>query len=334
MLAILLFLMTGTSGPFTKRLTLKSYFQSTGGLRIGAPVTLQGVTIGNVKKIQLVQNRQLDPVEVTMQVNTDYAFHIKKDSLASLSTAGVLGELFVDIDSKRASGPLAADGDVLASQGASSMEDMMKSGQSTLQNMDVLVQRLDRIVTEVEKGNGSVGKMLKDPALFNRAEALLAQMQELVDKVGKGKGSLAKLLNDDALYVKVNSSVDKMNRMIDDLNAGKGSAGKLLKDEALYRNANETIAKANRMMDDVNAGKGTLGKLTKDEQFAAKIDNTVTRLSLMMDRLEKGEGSAGKLMRDPSLYNNADQMLVETRNLVKAIRENPKKYLTIHFRIF
>jgi phospholipid/cholesterol/gamma-HCH transport system substrate-binding protein len=34
------------------------------------------------------------------------------------------------------------------------------------------------------------------------------------------------------------------------------------------------------------------------------------------------------------LYNNTDQMLVETRGLVKAIRENPKKYLTIHFKLF
>jgi len=25
---------------------------------------------------------------------------------------------------------------------------------------------------------------------------------------------------------------------------------------------------------------------------------------------------------------------VETRNLVKAVRENPKKYLTIHFKMF
>ena len=37
---------------------------------------------------------------------------------------------------------------------------------------------------------------------------------------------------------------------------------------------------------------------------------------------------------DPKVYNNVDQMLVETRNLVKAIRENPKKYLTIHFKVF
>jgi phospholipid/cholesterol/gamma-HCH transport system substrate-binding protein len=42
----------------------------------------------------------------------------------------------------------------------------------------------------------------------------------------------------------------------------------------------------------------------------------------------------GLLLTDPKVYNNVDQMLVETRNLVKAIRENPKKYLTIHFKVF
>ena len=99
-------------------------------------------------------------------------------------------------------------------------------------------------------------------------------------------------------------------------------------------NANQTIAKANSLMSDVNAGKGALGKFAKDEQFAAKLDNTLTKLSAIMNGLEAGEGSAGKLLKDPSLYTNTDQMLVETRSLVKAIRENPKKYLTIHFKLF
>ena len=69
-------------------------------------------------------------------------------------------------------------------------------------------------------------------------------------------------------------------------------------------------------------------------ELARKLQNTIEKLSLIADRLEAGQGSAGKLLKDPSVYNNTDQMLVETRNLVKAIRENPKKYLTIHFRVF
>ena len=74
--------------------------------------------------------------------------------------------------------------------------------------------------------------------------------------------------------------------------------------------------------------------MTKDEEFARKLQNTLDKVSAISDRLEAGEGTAGKLLRDPSLYNNADQMLVETRGLVKSIRENPKTYLTIHFRVF
>ena len=60
----------------------------------------------------------------------------------------------------------------------------------------------------------------------------------------------------------------------------------------------------------------------------------ITKLSLLADRLEAGEGSAGLLFKDPSLYNNADQMLLETRELVKSVRENPKKYLTIRLKVF
>ena len=85
---------------------------------------------------------------------------------------------------------------------------------------------------------------------------------------------------------------------------------------------------------DINAGKGAIGKLAKDEEFAKKLQNVMDKLSLISDRLEAGEGTAGKLLRDPSLFTDADQMLVETRGLVKSIRENPKKYLTIHFKVF
>jgi phospholipid/cholesterol/gamma-HCH transport system substrate-binding protein len=334
-LAVLIFLMSGTAGVFTRKLTLKAYFQAANGLRVGAPVTLQGVTVGNVKEIRIIPDRKGDPVEVVMKIAQSPAVAaIRKDSVASLTSAGVLGDLFVDIDSKNAKEGPIQDGDVLKAEGATSIEDVVKAGQGTLQNMDVLLKRMDRILAAVESGEGSVGKFIKDPALFNKANALIGQMQSIIDDVSKGKGSIGKLLVDDELYRKVSTSVDKLNKIVDDLNAGKGNAGKFLKDEELYKNANETIAKANKLMDDINAGRGTLGKFAKDEEFAKKIDNITTNLSSLSSRMEAGEGSVGKMFKDPSLYNNADQMLVETRNLVKAIRENPKKYLTIHFKLF
>ena len=103
-LAILIFLMSGTGGWFTKKIVLKSYFDNAGGLRNGAAVRLDGVDIGNVVAIRLVPDKPLTPVEVIMKVVTKYHRNLHKDSYTSLSTAGVLGETYIDIDSSTARG--------------------------------------------------------------------------------------------------------------------------------------------------------------------------------------------------------------------------------------
>jgi len=333
-LATLIFLMSGSGGFFTKKMQILTFVENAGGLRVGAPVRLEGVDIGNVSAIVVTSERPLTPVKVTMKINRGYSRFLHKDSVAGLATAGVLGETFVDISSKTAKGPLVESGDVLKSEETPALQDVVRASQGTLQNVDILVKRLDRIVSSIENGEGSVGKLIYDPTLYNRLNSTLSELQLVANQLSSGKGSIGKLINDDELYNRLNNTVDRVNGLMDDIQNGSGTTGKLIKDPALYNNANATIAKANQLVDDINAGKGALGKFAKDEQFAHKIDNTVTRLSAIMDRLEAGEGSAGKLLRDPSLYNNADQMLVETRKLVLAIRENPKRYLTIHFKVF
>jgi phospholipid/cholesterol/gamma-HCH transport system substrate-binding protein len=60
----------------------------------------------------------------------------------------------------------------------------------------------------------------------------------------------------------------------------------------------------------------------------------MNRLSDLADRLDAGEGSAGKFLRDPSMYNNTNKLLTDMQELVKAIRQDPKKYLTIRLKLF
>jgi phospholipid/cholesterol/gamma-HCH transport system substrate-binding protein len=334
-LAVLIFLMSGTTGIFTRKMYIRAYFDNAGGLRVGAPVRLHGVDIGNVTRIRIVGDRPLTPVEVGMKIGTRYAFDVRKASQVSLSTAGVLGETFVDIDSTQAQkSPPAQNGDELPIRDHPDIQDVVRASQGTLQNIQTLVQRLDRIVSTIENGQGSVGKFINDPGLYNRLNQTLSQVQVMVGDISSGKGSVGKLIYSDELYQKLNSAVDKMNQIVDDINGGKGTVGVLLKDEEMAHRLKSTVAEAHTLVADINAGKGALGKLAKDEELARKLDTTLDRISKIADRLEAGEGSAGKLLKDPSLYNNADQMLMETRQLVKAIRENPKKYLTIHFRVF
>src|SRR5215813_6334633 len=90
-LATLIFLMTSAQGLFTRKLNLKAYFDNAEGLRTGAPVRLQGVDVGNVTRIRIVPNKKPLPVEVIMKVSSRYEESIRKDSTATLATAGVLG---------------------------------------------------------------------------------------------------------------------------------------------------------------------------------------------------------------------------------------------------
>ncbi len=333
-LAVLIFLMTGPSGMFTKKIVVSAYFDNAGGLRVGAPVRLEGVDIGNVTAITVVPSHGLTPVQVTMKVSTRYKGALKKDSVASLSTAGVLGETFVDIDSRGATGAIAQNGDTLPTKTSPQLQDVVRSSQGTLENVDILVRRVDRILTQIESGNGSIGKMIYDETLYNRLNNSLTEVQNMVSAVSQGKGSVGKLINSDELYDKMRASLNNLDNIIDEIQQGKGTAGKFLKDPSLYNNANQTIEKANKLMADINSGKGALGKFAQDPEFAKKLDNTMTKLSSIADKIDSDKGTAGLLLTDPKVYNNTDQMLVETRNLVKAIRENPKKYLTIHFKIF
>jgi phospholipid/cholesterol/gamma-HCH transport system substrate-binding protein len=42
----------------------------------------------------------------------------------------------------------------------------------------------------------------------------------------------------------------------------------------------------------------------------------------------------GKLMTDDKAYDNLNDLLKESTKLVTTIRQDPKKYLTIHMKIF
>jgi phospholipid/cholesterol/gamma-HCH transport system substrate-binding protein len=344
-LAFLVFLISGTSGIFTNKIRLVVYFDNAEGIRAGQPVDLEGVPIGNVTNVRIVPGRPFNPVEVTMKVHSKYAEFIRlgevgkngnrqSGSTATVQTAGVLGESFIDINSRGAKGPPAPDGAELTAGNAPGYQDVIRASQGTLQNIDVLLDRTNSILKQVQEGNGSLPQFINDPTTINKVNAILNQIQGLLNDVSNGKGTIGQLFTDKTLAVKATDAIDKLDRLVDDINNGKGNLGKLVKDETLFNNLNQTITKANKLMEDLNAGRGPAGKLLKDEEMARKLQNTINKLSDIADHLEAGEGSAGKLLKDPSVYNNTDQLLVETRTLIKAIRENPKKYLTIHFRVF
>ena len=95
---------------------IASYLGNAEGLRAGAPVRLRGVDIGKVTRVRVRPEMKDNPVEVLMRLGTSYELRIPADSVVTLSTAGVLGETYVDIDAAAASGPPIGNHGVLKSR--------------------------------------------------------------------------------------------------------------------------------------------------------------------------------------------------------------------------
>ncbi len=334
-LLALVFLMSGGSGGlFSRKLVVRSYFENSAGLKVGGQVTLEGVTVGTVKSIRIVPERKLTPVEVTMKIGANYARVIHQDSKASLVTQGVLGDTDVDIDSKAAVKPQIEDNGELSTNESPSLTDVIKSSQGTIEQLNTILAKINSLVDTINTGKGSIGKLINDPQLYDRAVGTVGQLQALVDQVGNGKGSIGKLFSDDTLYNRINDAVGRLDDVSKQIDSGQGSVGKLLKDPTLYNNLQQSTDSLNKLLADVNAGRGGLGLIAHDPAFAQKINDTVTRLDSILARADNGEGTLGQLVRNPALYDHADAMLANANHLVTAIRENPKTYLTFHVKIF
>lgn len=80
--------------PVKDTYELKAEFNDIGGLRVRGKVSLAGVKIGQVSRIRL------DPAtlkaEVTLRIDSEVDY-LSRDSIAVISTSGLLGEKYVDI---------------------------------------------------------------------------------------------------------------------------------------------------------------------------------------------------------------------------------------------
>ena len=338
-LTTLLFLMTSSSGMgmFTHKLTVTTYFENSAGLKEGAAVNLEGVTIGTVKTITVVTSpeRKLTPVQVVMKLDSKYQSSLHSDSTAALTTVGVLGDTVVDINSQVATGPPLRDGDELKTLETPSLQDVVKASQGTIESLNVILAKLNTVVDNLESGKGSFGQLLTNPDLYNKFSAAADQVETMTVKLNSNTNSVGKFLNDDAqMYNRLNDALNKVDSIVSDLQSGKGTAGKVLKDEAMYNSLNQAIAHLNSILSDADAGKGSVGMLIKDPTFAKKLNDTITQADDLVTGINQGKGTLGKLATDDTAYTNVNSLLTESTKLVTTIRQDPKKYLTIHMKIF
>jgi len=331
----LIFLMSGsTGGVFAKRLRLRSYFANAAGLKDGAVVALEGVTIGNVRRIRVIPSRNPTPVEVDMEVGAESLNGLHTDSTAFIAQAGVLGDSYVDIDSSHAHGPPPGNNAEIKAAGSPTIQDVIQSSQQSIQQVQLTLLKLDRTLDSINSGRGAVGRLINDREMADHIASITANLETVTQALAQGKGTAGKLINDDTLYTRLDSAVDKLDQITTALNQGQGTMGKLLHDDSLYNNLNATVKNTNELVAQINSGQGALGKFVKDPAFAAKMNDTVSSLDSLLKGIDQGQGTVGQLVKNRALYDNLNQTLTSAHDLIKAFRENPKKYLSVQLKMF
>jgi phospholipid/cholesterol/gamma-HCH transport system substrate-binding protein len=334
-LTAIIFILSGsTGGLFTRKLTLRAYFANANGLKVGAPVTLDGVTIGNVVSVHIIPSREPNAVEVKSRVGEKHISALHTDSTITIDQAGVLGDSFIDISSAHATGPAPADNAELRVSNKAGLQDVIGSSAESIQSITEVIHKVGKLVDTLNNGDGAAAMFLNDPALAKKITRTINQLQAMTENISSGKGSVGKLVMDDELYNQANSTIAKLNDIVTRLDNGEGSAGKLLKDEALYKNLNAALTNTNELLGGINAGKGSLGKLAKDPALANKVEETVTHLNVLLKGINEGKGTLGQIAQNKSLYDNLDKTLNDTGQLITAIRKDPKTYLTVHVKVF
>jgi len=337
-LAVGIFYVTG-AGVFGPKYRIKTYLPEVSGLSNGAPVRLDGVDVGTVDQIRLMQREpgkrpdHMHNIEVVMRIDKNYKQDILTDSTASLVTEGLLGNRYVTITRGYTGVPLE-EGQAVPGTEEKAIKEVVERSADVLLNLKALSDDVEDLINGVKRGKGTLGKLLTDEQVYNRLNSVLAKSDQIATNLQAGQGTIGKLLVTDDTSVKANKALDQINAILDDLRAQKGTMGKLLYDPTLYDQAKEALTNGNAVLGDVRAGKGTLGKLATDETLFNKLRDTSSNLSEATAKLNQNTNTAGKLFSDPQLYDNLTGVTGDMRKLIGDFRTNPKKFLHIKLSLF
>jgi len=333
-LVVLVFLLTGSGGLFRRAAHIRTYVDDSASLKVGANVRLNGITIGDVEEVRL--SGQSDPgrtVEIVLKVRQEFLRNIPVDSESSINPEGVFGDKYVNITRGQAS-QFVKPGDDIRSLDTREFQEIVNQSYNVLTSLNGITKRINSIITQVEKGSGTIGKLLVDETLYQRMDSLVGQAQTVIASVSEGKGTIGKLLGDDRLYEQAHTTMRRVDTLVAELQAGKGTLGLLMNDPGLYQNANKVVSESNKLIENLNAGQGTLGKLIKDDALYKQANGTLSGIDNTVDRLSSGQGTLGQLLVNRALYDNGNGFTSEMQKLIQDIRANPKKYLRIKLALF
>ncbi|MCF7689773.1 MAG: MlaD family protein [Cephaloticoccus sp.] len=281
----------------TSRLKKQGYmlvagFDNLKELKAGDDIRMAGVRIGAVETTRLANRR----AEAVLRIEKTVV--ISGDATATIVAAGLLGTNYISIDLGSPTVPPLTAGSEIRTVASPDLNTIMTQLGELGNKLDGalgsigdvfkgqdgkpgMIQRLDNLINEnsekvnntitglqeitdkINHGDGTLGKLVNDPALHDQLLATVTELkgvaddargfvtnaQILVDKVKSGEGTLGALIYDDQTGQDLKATMANLRSVSDKLAKGEGTLGKLINDDSLYTGAQSTLKKADRALD-------------------------------------------------------------------------------------
>ena len=177
---------------FSPTYKLKTQFDNVAGLTAGADVEVGGVHSGTVISIALPHNPR-EKVTVVMQLDKRTQDIVKKDSVASIETEGLLGNEYVAVSFGSHTQANAQNGDTIASIPPIQMGALLKtasgildSSQAAIANTTAATAHLNAVSAKIDSGQGTVGALVNDKELYNNLEQTTATLHTTMQQAQTG----------------------------------------------------------------------------------------------------------------------------------------------------
>lgn len=255
-----------------KKYPLAVRFSEVSGLRDGDNVFLRGMKVGVVKTTALEDHHVVvrADLEVPVQFREGYKVEVVSSSM--------LGGKQLKIEE----GPMSA---TLLPENAPIIG---TEPTDILEELGAAVAGIRQMTDKISAGEGTLGKLIHDDAVYNNLQESLANLRDVSDKLAKGQGTIGKLINDETVYTDLQSTMANLKDVSGRLANGEGTLGKLLsKDEKLYQDLSTTMANLRSITDKVGSGEGTLGKLVNDDQIYTEAQKLLGELRAAIDDMRE-----------------------------------------------
>jgi len=142
-------------------------YKNISGLKPGADVNLSGYQIGSISDIEFLENRD---IMVELEIHERYLSCISQDSVAFISTSGLLGDKALNIKNGFSEDHIKNKA-YLAVKEPFDIDDAMQG-----------LESLAGILSRIEKGEGNIGILIKDEQLYENLLKVSENLKEITDK--------------------------------------------------------------------------------------------------------------------------------------------------------